>query len=91
MNAPTAVRWVGRKARQYAYAIGAGVLFAGVTIKTFWFTSPELVTALTGDYSALTIGVAGFIAVAIGLQQLGPPAPSPAPTTRGEADGRPEA
>lgn len=64
--------WLTTATRQYAYAIGAAVLYAAITIKYFWFTSEPFVAALSGAYGAVSVTLPSFVAVAIGLQQFAP-------------------
>lgn len=62
---------LNRAARNHVYAAGAGLLFASATIRLFWFSTPEFVTAASGIYGDMAIAVAGFIAVALGLKRWG--------------------
>jgi hypothetical protein len=62
---------LNRAARNHVYAAGGGLLFAGTTIKLFWFSDATFVTAASDIYGDMALAVAGFIAVALGLKRWG--------------------
>jgi hypothetical protein len=66
------LRAISKTMRHHIYAAGAGLLFAAVTLKVFWWSDAATATALAGEYSSICIGVPAFVAVAIGLQRFGP-------------------
>lgn len=68
------MRHVLLKASEWAHLTGRHKLavvvllfWSGLSLKVFLFSGPELATAQTGNYSALTIGALGFAAALFGL------------------------
>jgi hypothetical protein len=73
-----ALRAISKAARNHVYAAGAGLLFGATTVKLFWFSDASFVSAAAGIYGNMSFAIAGFLAVALGIQKFGPQ-PGPAP------------